>query len=121
MLKISIFGKSVSAVLPIFIFAVTGLSPVSAYASTSGLSDASNHVAILGRPYHMPPINPPIDTPAFHYVLVNIPAMKPADIPANTLPDAGFGQASVPAPAALWLFGSCLLGLAGIVRHKKPA
>lgn len=28
-------------------------------------------------------------------------------------------SAPVPVPAAVWLFGSLLLGLAGIVRHKQ--
>jgi hypothetical protein len=121
MLIKSVFGKSVSAVLPMFIFAGIGLSPVSAYASTIGLSDVSNHEANLGRSDHVPPVNPPIDTPAFYNGLVNTPAMMPANIPFHTLPGSGFGQAAVPVPAAVWLFGTGLLSLVGIARRKKAA
>ncbi|MGB5439441.1 MAG: VPLPA-CTERM sorting domain-containing protein, partial [Gammaproteobacteria bacterium] len=32
---------------------------------------------------------------------------------------AAFATSSVPLPAAIWLFGSGLLGLIGIARHKK--
>ena len=74
-----------------------------------------------GRPDHVPPINPPIDTPAFYNGLVNSPAMMPASVPSHTLPGSDFGQAAVPVPAALWLFGSGLLGLIGIARRKKAA
>lgn len=34
-------------------------------------------------------------------------------------PDSAFGGTVVPVPAAVWLFGSGLLGLAGVARHKK--
>ena len=171
MLKIAIFEKSVSAVLPMFVFAGAGLSPVSAYASTIGLPDVSNpgmgsgraddmlmsediefppasasaNVASLpatgspgngygrpeyvpvnpgmghGRPDHVPPVNPPIDTPAFDKGLANIPPFTmPASVPYHTLPGSNFGQTAViPVPAAVWLFGSGLLGLVGIARRKK--
>ena len=169
MLKIAIFEKSVSAVLPIFLFAGIGLSPVSAYASTIGLPDVSNpgagsgragdmlmladmefppasanmtslpatgnpgngygrpeYVPVNpgmghGRPDHVPPVNPPIDTPAFYKGLENTPDMMPASVPYHTLPGSDFGQAVVPVPAAVWLFGSGLLGLIGIARRKKAA
>ena len=48
-LKITIFGKSASAVLTMFVFAGIGLTHVSAYASTIGLTDVSNTVADYGR------------------------------------------------------------------------
>ena len=157
MLKKSMFGKSVSAVLPMFVFAGMGISPVSAYASTISLPDASNpgadqgrpdnillfadiefprapanaHMIIStaagnpgmshGRPDHVPPVNPPIDTPAFYKGLENTPDMMPASVPYHTLPGSDFGQAVVPVPAAVWLFGSGLLGLIGIARRKKAA
>ena len=171
MLKKSIFGISVPAVLSALICAGTGLSPVSAYASTIGLPDASNpgadhgrpddvmlfpdielppaathaNIDLLpvagnpgygsgrpeympgnmgmgsGRPDHVPPVNPPIDTPAFYKGLANIPPFTmPASIPSNTLPGNNFGQTAViPVPAAVWLFGSGLLGLVGMARRKK--
>ena len=102
-----------------FISAGIGLSPVPAYASTIGLSDASNHEANLGTPDNVPPVNPPIDTPAFYNGLVNAPATMPPSVPSHTLPGSNFGQAAVPVPAAVWLFGSGLLGLVGIARRKK--
>ena len=119
MLKKSIFGKSVSAVLPMFIFAGIGLSPVSAYASTIGLLDAGNPGNGFGRPDHVPPVNPLIDTPAFYNGLVNAPVMMPASVPYHMLPGSGFGTAVVPVPAAVWLFGSGLLCLVGIARRKQ--
>jgi hypothetical protein len=121
MLKNSIIRISVSAVLPAFVFVGIGLAPVSLYASTINLLDASNPETNLGRPDHVPPANPPIDTPAFYNGLVNAPIMMPANIPPHTLPGSGFGQAAVPVPAAVWLFGSGLLGLIGIARRKKAA
>ena len=117
MLKKSIFVKSVSAVLPMFIFAGIGLSP--AYASTIGLPDAGNPGNGFGRPEHVPPVNPPIDTPAFYNGLVNAPAIMPASVPYHMLPGSGFGTAVVPVPAAVWLFGSGLLCLVGIARRKQ--
>jgi len=119
MLKKSIFGKSVSAVLPMFIFAGIGLSPVSAYASTIGFPDAGNLGMRSGRPDHVPPVNPPIDTPAFYNGLENAPAMMPDSVPYHTLPGSDFGPATVPVPAAVWLFGSGLLGLVCIARRKR--
>jgi len=155
MLKESIFEILVSAVLPMFVFAVIGLSPVSAYAITIGLQDAGNsgvdhgrpdaillfsgiesppastsaNMIILpatgnpgvafGRPEHVPPANPPIDTPAFYKGLANTPAMMPASVPSHTLPGSNFGQTVVPVPAAVWLFGSGLMGLVGMARRKK--
>ena len=121
MLKISVIGISVSALLSAFIFVVIGLSPVYSYASTIGFSDISNPVMNLGRPDHVPPVNPPIDTPAYYNGLVNAPTMMPVSIPSHTLPGSSFGQAAVPAPAAVWLFGTGLLGLVGIARRKKAA
>lgn len=116
----SVFGKSFSAVLPVFVFAGIGLSPLSVYASRIVLSDVINHEAKLVRPEHVPPVNPPIDTPGFYHGLVNTPAMMPANVPSHTLPGSGFGQsAAVPVPAAVWLFGTGLLSLAGIARRKK--
>ena len=150
MLNNSIFGKSVSAVLPMFVFVGIGLSPVSTYASTISLPDASNpgadhgrpddillfadiefppastnaNMIVLpvagnsgmshGRPDHIPPVNPPFDTPG----RANAPVI-PAVVPDHTRPGSGFGQAVVPVPAAVWLFGSGLLGLVGIARRKK--
>ena len=117
MLKKSIFGKSVSAVLSMFVFAGIGLS--TAYASTIGLPDGGNLGMRSGRPDHVPPVNPPIDTPAFYNGLENAPAMMPASVPYYTLPGSDFGPAAVPVPAAVWLFGSGLLGLVGIARRKR--
>jgi len=118
-LKKSTFEKSVSAVLPMLVFAGIGLSSVSAYASTIGFQDVSNPGAGFGRPEHVPPVNPPIDTPAFYNGLVKTPAIMPASVPYHTLPGSGFGQAAIPVPAAAWLFGSGLLGLIGVSRRKK--
>ena len=124
------------------------LSPVSAYASRIDLPDVSNPGADYGRlddillfadiefplasananmiilldtgkPDHVPPANPPFDTPAFNKGLVNTPAMMPASVPYHTLPGSSFGQLAIPIPAAAWLFGSGLLGLIGMARCKK--
>ena len=91
-----------------------GFSPVPAYASTISLPDASNPGAGYGRPDHIPPVNPPFDTPG----RANAPVI-PAVVPDHTRPGSDFGQAVVPVPAAVWLFGSGLLGLVGIARRKK--
>ena len=72
-----------------------------------------------GPPDRVPPINPPIDTPAFYNGLVNTPILMPASVPSHTLPGSGFGRSAVPVPAAVWLFGSGLIGLVSIARHKK--
>ena len=156
MLKKSIFGKTVPAVLLMLICAGIGLLPVSAYASTIGLPDVSNSGADHGRPDNIllfadielppasananmiifpaasnpgydygspdrdvPPVNPPIDTPAFNKGLENTPDMMPASVPSYTLPGADFGRVVVPVPATVWLFGSGLLGLIGIARRYK--
>ena len=148
MFKILMSEKSVSAVLSMFIYVGIGFSPVSAYASTIGLPGASDpgadygradielppastnaNMIILpatgnpgnnfGRPDHVPPVNPPIDTPAFYNGLANTPAIMPASVPSHTLPGSGFGQTVVPVPAAVWLFGSGLLGLIGIAKRKR--
>lgn len=73
----------------------------------------------LGRPDHVPPVNPPIDTPALHKGLVNAPAIMPPSVPFDTLPGSGFGQVVVPVPAAAWLFASGLIGLIGMARRRK--
>ena len=117
-LRKTIYGKLLSAVLPILIYAGIGLAPVSAYASTIDLPDVEAH---FGKPEHVPPVNPPIDTPAFENGLVNAPDMMPPSVPAHTLPGSDFGQAVVPVPAAVWLFGSGLLGLVAISRRRKSA
>ena len=111
-----------------------GLFPVSAYAITIGLPDVSNPgadhggleyvptkaVMVFGSPGHdVPPVNPPIDTPAFYKGLENAPGMMPASVPFYTLPGADFGRVVVPVPAAVWLFGSGMLGLVGLARRKK--
>ena len=119
--KKSIFRKSVYTVLPMFVFAVIGLSPVSSFASTISLPDASNSGVGVGRPDHVSPVNPTADKPEFYSRLVNTPAMIPASVPYNTLPGSISGETAVPVPAAVWLFGSGLLGLIGISRRKKTA
>jgi hypothetical protein len=73
----------------------------------------------FGRLDHVPPVNPPIDTPAFYNGLTNTPAIMPASVPSHTLPGSGFGQTVVPVPAAVWLFSSGLLGLIGIAKRKR--
>ena len=116
-----LLGKFQSTVLPVIILAGLGLSPVCASASTIDLPDASNLGTHSGRPEHVPRINPPIDTPAFDNGLVNALNMMPPSVPSHTLPDPESGQATVPVPAAVWLFGSGLLGLVAISRRRKFA
>ena len=118
-LKKAILKKSVSAILPMLALAGLGFSPASVCASTIGLPDASNPGANFGRHDYVPPVNPPIDTPAFYNGLGNTPDTMPASVPSRTLPGSNFGQAAVPVPAAVWLFGSGLLGLIGVARRKK--
>ena len=120
-LEKTILGKYLSTVLPIFVYVGIVLSPVSAYASTVDLLDVSNSEASFGKPDHVPPVNPPIDTPAFDNGLVNAQDIMPPSVPSHTLPGSSFGQAAVPVPAAAWLFGSGLLGLIGVSRRKKSA
>ena len=38
---------------------------------------------------------------------------------ANTQINAGYGTTVIPVPAAVWLFGSGLLGLVGVARRKR--
>jgi hypothetical protein len=82
-------------------------------------TDTGNPGNSFGRPDRVPPVNPPIDTPAFYNGLANTPAMMPASVPSHTLPGSGFGQTVVPVPAAVWLFGSGLLGLIGVAKRKR--
>lgn len=105
----------------IFLFADIELPPTSANANIIMLPPTGSFGNKIGKPDHVPPVNPPVDTPAFYSGLVNTPAIMPANVPSHTLPGSGFGQAVVPVPAAVWLFGSGLLGLVGIARRKKAA
>jgi hypothetical protein len=120
-LRQTIYGQLFSTVLPILICAWTGLSPVSAYGSTIDYTDVRNNGVEFGKPEYVPPVNPPIDTPAFNNGLINAPDMMPPSVPSHTLPGSDFGQAVVPVPAALWLFGSGLLGLVAISRRRQFA
>jgi hypothetical protein len=117
-LRKTIYRKLLSTVVPIFFYAGIGLAPVSASASTIDLPDVEAH---FGQPEHVPPVNPPIDTPAFENGLVNAPDMMPPSVPSHTLPGSDFGQAVVPVPAAVWLFGSGLLGLVAVSRRRQSA
>jgi hypothetical protein len=129
-LKISFFTKLLSTALTIFVLAEVGLSPVTAFASTVGLPDVSNSGVVSGFAEHAPPVDPPFDTPAYYSGLentpainnglVNAPTMMPASVPSRTIPGSDFGQAVVPVPAAVWLFGSGLLGLVVMTTRKKP-
>jgi len=74
---------------------------------------------IHDMPGQVPPVNPPLDTPAFYNGLVNAPTNMPAVVPSHTLPGSGFGQVVVPVPAAVWLFGSGLLALLGMARQRQ--
>jgi hypothetical protein len=53
--------------------------------------------------------------PVSYVKLVNTSSLKSIDI------DAIYGNYAVPVPAAVWLFGSGLLGLVGMARRKKAA
>ena len=117
-LRKTIYGKLLSAVLSVIIHAGLGLAPVSASASTIDLPNVEAH---FGKPEYVPPVNPPIDTPAFENGLVNAPDMMPPSVPSHTLPGSDFGQAVVPVPAAVWLFGSGLLGLVAVSRRRQSA
>ena len=117
-LRKTIYRKLLSTVVPIFFYAGIGLAPVSASASTIDLPNVEAH---FGKPEYVPPVNPPIDTPAFENGLVNAPDMMPPSVPSNTLPGSDFGQAVVPVPAAAWLFGSGLLGLVAVSRRRQSA
>ena len=103
----------------ILLFADIEFPPTSANASMIILPATGNPGYGYGIPDHdVPPVNPPIDTPAFNKGLGNTPAMMPASVPSHTLPGSSFGQAVVPVPAAVWLFGSGLLALVGIANRK---
>jgi hypothetical protein len=91
-------------------------SPIETIITLPAIGNPAN---ASGRPDRVPPINPPIDTPAFYNGLVNTPTLMPASVPSHTLPGSGFGRSVVPVPAAVWLFGSGLLGLVSIARRKK--
>ena len=74
----------------------------------------------FGRPDHVPPVNPPIDTPAFVNGLTLPPYTVQFRASPGTLPGNNFGRGTVvPVPAAVWLFGSGLLGLIGMARRRK--
>jgi len=73
-----------------------------------------------GRPDHVPPVNPPIDTPAFVNGLIHPPYTVQFRASPGTFPADNFGRETVvPVPAAVWLFGSGLLGLIGMARRRK--
>jgi hypothetical protein len=95
------------------------LLPASTHANMIILPAIGNPGNGFGPPDRVPPVNPPIDTPAFDNGLANTPTMMPASVPSHTLPGSGFGRTAVPVPATVWLFGSGLLGLICIARHKK--
>jgi hypothetical protein len=110
------------------IFTGLGLSPVSAYASTIDTLTATANVPVTGNPGnasgppdHVPPVNPPIDTPAFYNGLVNAPTTMPPSVPSYTLPGSNFGRTAVPVPASIWLLGSGLLGLIGIAKRRQAS
>lgn len=87
-LKKTMWIKFLSAVLSIFVYAGIVLSPVSAYAITVDMRDMGFSGAGFGKPDHVPPVNPPIDTPAFDNGLVNTPDMMPPSVPSQV----GFGK-----------------------------
>ncbi len=58
-----------------------------------------------------------LTNPAFDKDRVNFPDL-PGNTPVFTPPGSGF-DAAVPVPAAIWLFGSGLLGLIGLARRRK--
>jgi hypothetical protein len=84
-------------------------------------SVSANPQMTHGMPEQVPPVNPPLDTPAFYRGLVNAPTMMPVVVPSHTLPGSGFGQDQVvvPLPAAAWLFGSGLLALLSMARYRR--
>ena len=93
--------------------------PAFPIANMIALPATANPGIPAGPPDNVPPMNPPIDTPAFHNGLVNAPTTMPLSVPPYTLPGSSFGRTVVPVPAAIWLFGSGMLGLIAIARHKK--
>jgi hypothetical protein len=123
--KLTMFGKSVPAILQLFIL-VVGFSP--AYAGMIDMltatvlgadNDSSHDIHASGPPDQVPPVNPPLDTPAFYNGLMNTPSTMPPSVPSDTLPGSSFGRAVVPVPASVWLLGCGLLGLICIARRKK--
>ena len=101
------------------IFANVELPPVHGGSNMIMLPAIGNPGHGFGRPDHVPPVNPPIDTPAFYNGLVNAPAIMPPSVPYDTLPGSGFGQVVVPIPAAAWSFASGLVGLISMARRRK--
>ena len=98
-------------------FEDTGLFPASTNANMIIFPVNGNSGMGFGSPDDVPG-NPPADRLADIKGLENFPEMR-VQAPDFTPPGSDFGQAVVPVPAAVWLFGSGLLGLIGLARRRQ--
>jgi len=92
--------------------------------------------ALLGDPF--PVTGSTFDFLSLNFTVIAAPAVNPSDVtifnsvngvwqdPLGDITGVVFGDATVtvnavPVPAAVWLFGSGLIGLVGIARRRNPA
>jgi hypothetical protein len=94
---------------------------ISANAGTISSEAIANRDNIFGLPASVPLSDPPVDARGFAKGLTNATNTMPASVPPDMLPGSNFGRAVLPVPAAIWLFGSGVLGLIGISRRKKAS